>query len=129
MVMLMLHQQLKRAIVQLTTQVHHAKNVRKVTVVHIHWLVFIWVNVGHAEHYVTNDRVNAIVKLENVRYVDKNSLLYEIFPPSNRIVKVIAKVIDANDAVLVMNLIRVAINVYNKAQDINHVCFEYEYSV
>lgn len=123
--MAMLHQLLNRATVQRTTQAHHAKNALKVTVVHIHWLVSIWVNAGHADHYVTNDRANAIVKLADARYIDKKLVLLgdisNFFSRSNRIVKVIVKVIDANDAVLVMNLIHAATNVYNTVEEINQV--------
>jgi len=69
MVLPMLHQQLNHAVVQLIILVHHAKNVPKVTVVHIHWLVSIWVNVGHVNRSVTDDQINAIVILANVQYV------------------------------------------------------------
>lgn len=78
MVILMLHQQWNHAVVQRTTPVHRAKNVLKVMVVHIHWLASIWVNVGHVKHYAMNVPINAIVKLENVRYVKKRSRVYGI---------------------------------------------------
>jgi hypothetical protein len=71
MVMVTLHQQLNHVVVQLIILVHHAKNVLKVMVVHIHSLEFIWDNVGHVIHYVMDDQINVIVKQENVLYALK----------------------------------------------------------
>ncbi len=118
----MQHQQLKPVVVQLIILVHHVKNVQKVMVVHIHQLVFIWDNVGHADHYVMKNQINVIKKPENVRYGLKDFVLikYFLFFFLNRIVKVIVKVIDVNDVVQVMSLMDEAINAYHK-MDINHV--------
>jgi hypothetical protein len=87
-------------------------------------LVSIWVNVGHAEHCVMNDPIDVIEKLANALY-ELNffpSILTRcfLFVVSNRIAKEIAKVTDANDAVLDMFSMDESINAYQQI-NINHV--------
>lgn len=114
------HWPLNRADVQLITQVHRAKNVLKDMVVHIRWLEFTWVNVYHAESYVTIDQIDVTEKLANASYVSHEHwiiwLLFYLF----RIVKAIAKVIDVSDVDLVLFSMHVSINVFEK-DNINHV--------
>ena len=54
---------------------------------------------------------------------DRVSMEYLMCSRLNRIVKVIVKVIDVNDVVLVMFLIHEAINAFHKA-DLVHVCLK-----
>ena len=87
------------------------------------WLASIWVNAGRAVLSVTNDRIDAIVKLANAQYVPRSnaaSISSHALFPSDRIAKETAKVIDASDAVLVSFSMHVSINAFEKI-NISHV--------